>query len=143
MRPTLRILACALAPLLVSAAACSSDSDDSTANPSGKEAERGLEITAYFTPDPPVVGENTLHIRVEDLNGLPQTGAVVIVDPQMPAMGHGSSAEPVVTEDDEPGDYTASPVTFTMPGEWEVTIDVTIDVTVSEETGQLVKTLSL
>ena len=143
MRPTFRLIACVLTPLAISLStvACSSDSGD--ANPSGSsanETESNLEITAHFMPDPPVGGEDTtLHIRVEDLDGHPLTGATVTVDPQMPMMGHGSTKDAVVTEDDEAGDYTATPVLFTMPGMWEVTIDVVA----GDESGQLVKKLTL
>jgi hypothetical protein len=135
-----RLLACALAPLVVSAAACSSSSSNDPDPGALQDTVSNLAITAHFTPDPPVVGEDTvLHIRVEDLDGNPQVGAVVTVDPQMPMMGHGSTAEATVTEDDEAGDYTATPVLFNMPGEWEVTIDVLA----GDETGQLVKKLTL
>jgi hypothetical protein len=40
----------------------------------------------------------------------------------MEVHGHGSTEEPVI----EPlgdGEYEASPITFTMPGPWEVNVD--------------------
>jgi nitrogen fixation protein FixH len=56
--------------------------------------------------------------------GAAMTSAQVTVNPQMPSMGHGSTEIPVVTEMGS-GRYQAYPVTFQMPGTWEVTITAT------------------
>lgn len=81
-----------------------------------------LSIEAVIQPDPPVAGQNTMEITISDSNG-PVEGALVTVDPQMPMHGHGSSDVPAV-EDLGGGTYRAFPVTFTMPGSWEVTVTV-------------------
>ena len=94
--------------------ACSTDGDD--------DGNTTLTVTATIEPDPPITGQNTLHIRVVDSEGAGVAGATVSVDPQMPMMGHGSPETAVVT-DLGAGDYDAFPVTFSMPGHWEVTID--------------------
>ena len=83
-----------------------------------------LQIAATFEPDPPQVGQNAMHIEVHDLAGLPVDGARVVVDPQMPSMGHGSTEEAVVEALGE-GRYDAFPVTLFMPGDWEVTVRAT------------------
>ena len=111
-----------MTPILLLTAACSGSDGDPTGD-GVQETVGNISITTHFTPDPPIAGENTLHIHVEDLDGNPLTGAAVSVDPQMPMMGHGSNVDAVVTEDGN-GDYTAAPVAFTMIGEWEVTVDV-------------------
>ncbi len=56
--------------------------------------------------------------------GLPIEAAQVTVDPQMPSHGHGSTEVPAVEALGE-GRYRAFPVTFTMPGLWEVTVHAT------------------
>ncbi|WP_373044348.1 FixH family protein [Vulgatibacter sp.] len=101
-------------PLLL--AACGADSDEKTEPLTG-----ALQIETHVDPDPPAVGQNTLHVQVSDAAGAPVSGAVVRVVPFMPAHNHGSSETPVVTDNGD-GSYTATPVTLTMPGTWEVTI---------------------
>jgi len=83
-----------------------------------------LTVAATVDPDPPTAGQTTLTITVTDAAGAPVTGATVVVDPQMPSHGHGSTETPVVSEVGD-GVYTAFPVTFQMPGPWEVTITAT------------------
>ena len=78
----------------------------------------GLHIIA--TLEALVVGNTTLQIELyDDEDGI--EGAVLTVDPQMPAMGHGSSEVALVTELGD-GFYEAAPIGFTMPGTWEITI---------------------
>lgn len=70
------------------------------------------------------VGQNTLRITLKDKTGAAVEGATVTVDPQMPMHGHGSSETAVVTELGQ-GSYEAFPVTFQMPGMWEITVEAT------------------
>lgn len=126
-----RFLACALAPLIVSAAACS-DGSSNTGAPS-HETAGDFSITAEFTPDPPIAGDNVVNIYVEDLDGNAVTDAQITVVPMMPMMGHGSNAVAVVTNEGE-GEYSASPVALTMAGEWEVTVSVVA----GDDSGELV-----
>lgn len=89
----------------------------------GTDARRDgeLDVVVSLQPDPPRVGQNELAVWVTDATGAPVDDAVVTVDPQMPAHGHGSSEEPVV-EALGGGHYRAFPVTFPMTGTWVVTI---------------------
>lgn len=80
-----------------------------------------LAIEAQIEPDPPRVGDNLLVLVVRDADGAPVEGASIAVEPFMPAHGHGSTAEPVVT-DVGGGTYRAAPVRITMPGEWTITV---------------------
>jgi nitrogen fixation protein FixH len=88
----------------------------------GSETSEGtLQLSATIAPDPPVAGRNTLTIEVRDAQGQPVEGASLEVKPWMPSHGHGSTETPVVSALGE-GRYRATPVTFSMPGQWEVTI---------------------
>ncbi len=83
-----------------------------------------LALTATIAPNPPQVGRNTLSVTIKGANGVPVTGATLKVKVFSPAMGHGSSETPVVTESGN-GVYTVTRVTFTMVGQWQVTLDAT------------------
>lgn len=85
-------------------------------------------------PEAVKTGQNTLKIHLRDHDDAPITGATIVVDPQMPIHGHGSSEDPVVTELGE-GNYEAFPVTFTMPGPWVVHVTATA----KDEAGQTVE----
>lgn len=102
-----------LGPMAITAC---SDEDDSEAG--------DFIISASIDPDPPIVGRHTMTLSVTDLSSTPVLEASIEVDPQMPAHGHGSNETPLVTEIGE-GTYEAYPVTFTMPGTWEVTVHAT------------------
>jgi hypothetical protein len=91
-----------------------------------------LDVTAAFDQGPPRAGRNTLVVHVADARGEPVGDAVVTVDPQMPAHGHGSTEDPVV-EVGTAGRYVAYPVTFQMAGTWLVTVTATA----GESTGTL------
>ncbi len=86
--------------------------------------EAGLTLTIHATidPDPPLVDQNTMDIHVTDSAELGVEGCEITVDPQMPAHGHGSPEVPVVT-DQGSGTYKAFPVTLSMPGTWEITVE--------------------
>jgi hypothetical protein len=106
-------------------------SDDDERNNSGEDAalvSQSGHFEAHLSPTPaaPVTGENTLHIHLMDPEGNGLTGASVAVEPWMPAHGHGSPEEPVVEEASD-GVYTVSNLVYSMPGHWEVRIDITHD----------------
>jgi len=120
-----------LAILVTSAIAACGDSSsvDTCSTASGDIAGNdSLSITAAIDPDPPMAGQSTMQIIVKGDDGAGVTGLELTVDPQMPMHGHGSSEIPMVT-DDGGGNYTAFPVTFTMPGAWEVTVSTCDDAT--------------
>ncbi|MCA9668169.1 MAG: FixH family protein [Myxococcales bacterium] len=71
-----------------------------------------------------VVGQNRMMIEVADLAGAMIEGVGLAVDPQMATHGHGSTEVPLVSERGG-GHYEAFPVTFQMPGAWEITVSAT------------------
>lgn len=103
-------------PLALLLAACGGDSDDPK-----QEGDLRIEVVS-IEPDPPVVGQNTLVFSISDAEGEPVIGATVEVEPFMPHHNHGSTETPVVTDLGD-GTYRADPVTFQMPGHWEVRIE--------------------
>ncbi len=76
-------------------------------------------------PAPPQRDENRWLLEVTDGAGEPLTGCALVLDPDMPAHGHGTYEEAVVTEQETPGQYVADPVLLFMPGLWVVPIEVT------------------
>jgi hypothetical protein len=91
---------------------------------SGTELTNPLGLTATIAPDPPILGRNAMTVKVLSANGIPVVGCKLTVSVFMPAMGHGSSETPVVTEVGN-GEYSVSKVTFTMYGQWRVTLTAT------------------
>jgi hypothetical protein len=125
----LALLALTILTLPVAAIGCGDSADAETNNGQGDSAlvSEDAAFEAHLTPDPdpPVTGDNTIAMHLMDPDGEPISGATVTVEPWMPAHGHGSSEEPVVEASaDMAGMYTISNVVFTMPGHWEVRIDV-------------------
>ncbi len=111
--------------------ACSGDESEQTpvagagAGGGGDDLDGALRLTARCEPEPPRVGDNVLHITLRDAEDKGIAGATVTVDPQMPAMGHGSSAKAAV-QDQGDGEYLASPVRFQMAGDWQVTVRASV-----------------
>ncbi|MEZ4269714.1 MAG: FixH family protein [Myxococcota bacterium] len=116
---TARSLAGLLMSVLLAAmvVGCDNGDDETT-------TAKQLALALSWDPAPPTTGQNRLTITVTHADGSPAPGATLTVDPQMPAMGHGSSETPVITEVD-PGVYEAFPVTFQMPGEWTLSVTAT------------------
>ncbi len=75
-------------------------------------------------PDPPITGDNVVTIHLTD-DGEPVTGADIDVEPWMPGHGHGSPEHPEVIEDN--GEYVVSNIVYSMPGHWELRVDVAVD----------------
>ena len=74
---------------------------------------------------PPV---NALHawvLHVATADGAPVEGALVTVDGDMPAHGHGMPTVPEVTADLGGGDYRVEGMQFQMGGYWVIDITVT------------------
>lgn len=124
MTRTALLLITVLASIL--ALGCDSGSDPAAGPALGGDDPPMWMIHGTLDPETPAVAQHTLHVHLMDADGEGVAGATVAVDPQMPAMGHGSNEDPVVT-DLGGGMYEAFPVTFTMPGEWEVTVTCGLD----------------
>ncbi len=80
-----------------------------------------LRVAVRFAPDPPAVGSNAVELTFTDANGAGRSGLGLSVVPWMPAHGHGTSVDPMVTET-TPGTFVAAPVYLFMPGSWELRI---------------------
>jgi hypothetical protein len=65
----------------------------------------------------------TLHRRADMMTFPPVDDATIVLDPQMPSMGHGSpgSVNPTLAA---PGTYEGQ-LSFSMPGDWETTVTFT------------------
>jgi hypothetical protein len=64
-------------------------------------------------------------VRVRDAHGDPVSGAVLEFEGRMPAHGHGLPTAPRVSGETAPGDYRVEGVKFSMPGEWQLRVNVT------------------
>ncbi|GMV15646.1 MAG: FixH family protein [Myxococcales bacterium] len=105
--------------------ACSSQSEPGSESLAGVSSEKGAFIATFSPePNPPKTGENALAISLAGADGAAITGAALQVEPWMPAHGHGTSHEPVVSELGD-GEYRAEKIDFMMPGHWELRIAVT------------------
>ena len=116
-------------------AGCGSASDPSTGDPtfpadplqtltsdSGK-----LRVEVRTAPQPPTRGGQTVQLVVTDATtGAPQTGLALEVVPWMPAMGHGGSVVPSVSEN-PPGTYVLTNVELFMPGTWQLRTSISRD----------------
>ncbi len=76
-------------------------------------------------PQPLEQGPNEILLTIHDAETHePRDGLSLTVEPWMPHHGHGSSAVPQV-EADGNGNYLVRDVVFTMPGDWELRIQIT------------------
>lgn len=84
----------------------------------------GVQVTLNEAePAPPVVGLNVFYLSIRDDAGDTVSGAELTVTPYMPQHHHGSPSVPE-SEQIENGTFRVTQVEFTMPGFWEITIDV-------------------
>lgn len=86
------------------------------------ESAEGVVFDLGFEPDPPQAGEVELVMDIS-VDDQPLEEAEIEVEPWMPAHGHGSNTEAVVHEVRD-GVYDVEDLTFSMPGHWELTIDL-------------------
>ena len=73
---------------------------------------------------------NEIHewvLHIETVDGEPAAGAIVAVNGDMPAHGHGMPTQPQVTADLGGGDYLVEGMSFQMGGYWIVDVTVTYD----------------
>jgi len=78
-----------------------------------------LHVAVRFSPHPPAVGSEAVQLSFTDASGASVSGLAVSVVPWMPAHGHGTSVDPIVTEM-APGTFVATSVYLFMPGSWEL-----------------------
>ncbi|MEQ1504823.1 MAG: FixH family protein [Myxococcota bacterium] len=85
--------------------------------------EGGL-YTVRWAPDrDPWTNEEPVSLDTQIVRGdAPESGAILDLVPWMSTMGHGIDGAVEITEL-EPGTYRSS-WTFTMPGPWDVRIDI-------------------
>jgi YtkA-like len=78
------------------------------------------------TKSPPLIGDLTSWtLQIADPQGAMVTGATITIKPWMPDMGHGTSAEALMTAGDTPGQYVIAPLYLFMAGYWTVTLTIT------------------
>jgi YtkA-like len=124
----LRIFHYASLLAMVSVASCGGSSSSSTSANSFSEtplmtvtSDSGkLHVDVRTSPSqPPTRGQQSVQLVIADENGAPQSGLTLDTTPWMPAMGHGASVTPAVTET-TPGTYVIADVDMFMPGTWEL-----------------------
>jgi YtkA-like len=95
----------------------------------GVMSENGLFRGSWESrPTDPAINE--IHewvLHVETIDGEPAAGAIVAVNGDMPAHGHGMPTEPQVTADLGDGDYLVEGMSFQMGGYWIVDVAVTYE----------------
>lgn len=106
--------------------ACSSSSDSSSATfPASAlttvtSASGAHTLEVRTSPSqPPSRGTSSVEFIVRDQQGALEDGLTIDVTPWMPAMGHGTSVVPEVSQTAE-GTYVARNVALFMPGTWEL-----------------------
>lgn len=111
--------------VLILSTACSSASTAANAFPLSVTSDSGaLHIEMTASPDPPVVGTDTLELTITSAaDGSPEDGLSVALVPYMTSMGHGTSATTVTPEGG--GKYLVSEVYLFMPGVWELKTTIT------------------
>lgn len=87
----------------------------------------GYTLQARLDPDPPVVGENALRLRVLDPAGKRVEGAHVGARAYMPAMGAMPAMEARGAADDSGGGNYHPSFNLSMSGNWDLTVRVEKD----------------
>ncbi|MCB9640576.1 MAG: FixH family protein [Myxococcales bacterium] len=106
-------MVCLLVMSVLFVAACGTPS-------TGNNTEGTLQVSAAFADATVSVGENKLHIQVNDAQGQALSGCTLTVQPQMSIHGHGSSQAPVISE--EATGHFHVKVFFQMKGPWEIKV---------------------
>lgn len=82
-------------------------------------------VQVHSLADPIVI--NKMHaweIRLRSASGEPVTGAKIGVDGGMPQHGHGFPTRPAVTRELGDGRYLLEGMKFSMPGWWELKLNI-------------------
>ncbi len=99
--------------------ACCGTPENSAPLVKQKSDQGKLELTLVTTPQPPTRGLDSAVLTVTDPSGKPVAGLTVGLTPYMPAMGHGGSVQPTVTDKGN-GVYDITNLYLYMPGEWQL-----------------------
>jgi len=111
--------------LIVSVYACENDLITSPLTIS-KETDGHAYRLELMADPPPRLGLNMFSLTVNTLNGKAVSSAEISVEPWMPLHGHGSDRPSLITETGD-GLYHLTEVSFTMPGQWELRTQLTVD----------------
>lgn len=88
-----------------------------------EDTHQDISLNWEIEPDPPVVGNATLHISLTDSTEQQLTGADITLEGNM---SHpGMTPFYAETEEKEPGSYSAE-VEFTMGGDWFFLVESTL-----------------
>ena len=117
-----------LALALLACTACSSPTTSGDAFSDAPYAtlttKTQLSVELRTAPSqPPPRGESTAELRIRDVDGGPKDGLTLQVTPWMPAHGHGAPSSPVTTALGG-GAYRVDGIELTMPGTWELRIEI-------------------
>lgn len=91
-----------------------------------KQTESGVYRVALLPPaQAPAINQmHSWQVKVATLDGTPVHGAKFVVDGGMPQHGHGLPTQPRVTREVGDGTYALDGMKFSMPGWWEVKLDI-------------------
>lgn len=123
------VIVCLLALFAGGLAACG-DANDDTHHEGHTNDEMLVSADGHFQaeltamPTKSVVGDNMVHLELMNAENEPISGATIEVEAFMPMHGHGTPEAPTFSEDGD-GLYTISNINYTMPGIWELRIDIT------------------
>jgi hypothetical protein len=87
------------------------------------DQQTGLNVNATVSPNPPIVGDNTLDITVTDARRKPVTGLKLTTSVAMTSMDMGTEHPKVV--EGQAGHYTMK-AQFSMTGPWRVTLTLVL-----------------
>lgn len=80
-----------------------------------------------LVPPPVAPAINEMHswtVKLMDASGKPVTGAMFTVGGGMPQHGHGFPTRPRVTREVDGGTYLVEGMKFSMPGWWNIKLDI-------------------
>ncbi len=87
-------------------------------------------ILSQKEPGETARGENTWTLRLQDAQGTTVPGREVALRPFMPQHGHATNPAEFLATETSPGVYAVGPFNLFMPGEWQLTVRVGMDVSV-------------
>jgi hypothetical protein len=90
----------------------------------GPQSDSSLDLEVAISPTPPAVGPARLIISLHDTSGAPLSGAEISVEGNMT---HAGMVPVLATAQEEgPGQYLVPEFTFTMAGDWFLTLRATL-----------------